>query len=182
MTPFQEELYRLIQDCKLENNAFTSPQEDVGNEITKLVGFSNEWDFKEKYDTLKKDNDKLQAELQLFKVNSETKITKSITQEIVPIIDDLFLLLSVSKENPSIYKTIKLLLVNIEGFLRRHEGGIIRPKAGEVFDPLKHKAVSVVETSSGQGSTIEEVYRAGFFIKNTVLREAEVKVRCAIRN
>lgn len=180
MTPFQEELYRLIQDCKLESNAFTSSQEDAGNEITRLMKFSTSWDFKDKYEAAKKENEELQAKLAAERASVEAKTIKNITQELIPIIDDLFLLLEVSSENLAIKKTVRLLLSNCEAFLRRHEGGIIKPKIGEALNPVKHKAVAVVETNVGVGTIIEEVFRVGYFVKNQVLREAEVKVRCVV--
>jgi len=179
MTPFQEELYRLIQDCKQESNAFTSAQEDTGNEVTRLIKFANEWDFKNKFETLQKAHEQLNAKLSLEKAEAETRTIRAITRELIPIVDDLFLLLKVSAETAAINKTVKLLLVNFESYLRRHEGGFIRPKIGEALNPTKHKAVAVVEVPLAVDSTIEEVYRIGYFIKNQVLREAEVKVRCA---
>jgi len=181
VTPFQEELYRLIQDCKNENNAFTSSQEDAANEITKLVQFANEWDYREKYLDLKKNNEGLAKALETEKVETETRTIKSITKELIPIVDDLFLLLKVANSESSIEKTVKLLLLNFENYLKRHEGGFIRPKIGEALNPIKHKAVSVVEVPVHAGNTVEEVYRIGYFIKNQVLREAEVKVKCAMR-
>lgn len=181
MTPFQEELYRLIQDCKTESNAFTSSQEDAGNEVTRLIKFSNDWDFKSNYVAAKKEIETLNTKLSAEKADAEIRTIRVITKELIPIIDDLFLLLKVAATNSSIEKTVKLLLVNFESYLRRHEGGFIRPKIGEALDPIRHKAVAVVEVPIHIGNTIEEIYRIGYYIKNQVLREAEVKVKCGAR-
>jgi len=181
MTPFQEELYRLLQDCKQESNAFTSAQEDAGNEITRLIKFSNAWDFKDKFENVNKANEQLNTKLAQEKAEAETRTIKSITRELIPIVDDLFLLLRVSSDNDAINKTVRLLLVNFEGYLKRHGGGFIRPKIGEALNPAKHKAVSVIEVPVHTGNTIEEVFRIGYYIENQVLREAEVKVKCAVK-
>jgi molecular chaperone GrpE (heat shock protein) len=182
MTPFQEELFRLIQDCKQESNAFTSSQEDAGNEITRLSKFSEEWDFKSKFENVQKINEQLNNKLAQEKIEAETRAIRTITKELIPIVDDLFLLLKVSAEDAAINKTVKLLLVNFESYLRRHDGAFIRPKIGEALNPIKHRAVAVVEAPLAVTSTIEEVYRIGYIIKNQVLREAEVKVRCAVKS
>lgn len=180
MTPFQEELYRLIQDCKNENNAFTSSQEDAGNEITRLIKFSNDWDVREKFDNAQKELEILKNRFAAEKLEIEAKAIRSITKELIPIVDDLFLLLKVAT-GTSAEKTIKLLILNFESYLQRHEGALIRPKIGEALDPVKHKAVAVVEAPVHVGSTVEEVYRVGYSIKKQVLREAEVKVKCGVR-
>lgn len=182
MTPFQENLYRLIQDCKQESNAFTSSQEDTGNEVTRLIKFAEEWDYKTKFENLQKTNEQLNAKLAQEKAEAETRAIRTVTRELIPIVDDLFLLHKLTEENVAINKTVKLLLVNFESFLRRHDGSIIKPKIGEAFNPTKHKAVAVVEVSVQCESAIEEVYRVGYMIKSHVLREAEVKVRCATKS
>lgn len=182
MTPFQENLYRLIQDCKQESNAFTSPQEDTGNEVTRLIKFAEEWDYRTKFENVQKANEQLNAKATQEKTEAETKAVRTVTKELIPIVDDLFLLLKLSGENASINKTVKLLLINFESFLRRHDGSFIRPKVGESLNPARHKAVSVVEVPYAVDSTIEEVYRVGYMIKNQVLREAEVKVRCSVKS
>jgi len=180
MTPFQEELYRLIQDCKQQNNAFTSAHEDAGNEVTRLVKFSNEWDFKDKFENVNKANEQLTNRLSQEKSEAEARTVKNITRELIPIIDDLFLLLKVASDSAAISKTVKMLIINFETYLRRHNGGFIRPKIGEAFNPTKHKAVSVVGVAVHTGNTVEEIYRIGYFVENQVLREAEVKVKCAV--
>lgn len=182
MKPFEEALYRLLQDCKQESNAFTSAQEDAGNEVTRLIKFAEEWDFKAKFENVNKANEQLNAKLAQEKAEAETRAIRAVTRELIPIVDDLFLLLKVSAEDAAINKTVKLLLVNFESYLRRHDGGFIRPKIGEALNPTKHKAVSVIEAPLAVTSTIEEVYRIGYMIKNQVLREAEVKVRCAVKS
>ena len=54
MTPFQEDLYRLIQDVRNSTSPFTSAEEDAGSDVQLIVKFSNKWDFKGNYDIKKK--------------------------------------------------------------------------------------------------------------------------------
>ena len=51
MTPFQKELQELIEECKKESTAFTSPEEDAANAMYRITKFSTaNWDFKKRYE------------------------------------------------------------------------------------------------------------------------------------
>jgi len=181
MTPFQEELYRLIQECKSESTAFTSSDEDASNEITKLIKFSQYWDYKDRFERVNNELKTLNDKYSIEKVDLENLTIKNLIKEWIPTIDDLYLLLRVSEKNTNVEKTIRLTLSNIEQFLMRRNGGIIFPKVNDEFDPVKHKAVSVFEDPEGRGNIIIEVFRPGYFVLGQVLREAEVKVRCGVK-
>lgn len=180
MTPFQEELYRLIQDCKKQSNAFTTAEEDSGNEVSRIIKFSQKWDFKDQHDKLTTEmnslNDKIMKEL---KVVNE-KITRSIMKELAPIIDELFVLAKLIDPNSALDRGFKITLANLEKLLLRREGSIIRPRIGEEMDPIKHKAIAAEEVLGHTGNTISEVYRFGYSALGQVIREAEVKVKCGV--
>jgi len=180
MTPFQEELFRIIQDCKKEANAFTSPEEDSGNEISKIVKFSQKWDFKDKHDKLSNElntvNDKLNKELKI----ANEKIARNFYKELVPIIDELFMISRLVGSDTAIDRGLKIVLANLEKLLARKDGGIIRPELGEELNPAYHKAVSAEKVYGHNGNTICEVYRFGYYVLGQVIREAEVKVKCGI--
>lgn len=180
MTPFQEELYRLIQDSKKESNAFTSADEDSGNEISKIVKFAQKWDFKDQHDKLANDlatlNEKITRELKL----ANEKIARSFLKELAPIIDELFVLSRLIESNTPLERGFKITLSNLEKLLLRREGGIIRPKIGEEMDPIKHKAIEAKEVLGHNGNTISEVCRFGYFAFGQVIRESEVKVTVGI--
>lgn len=180
MTPFQEELYRLIQDIKKESNAFTSAAEDAGSETNKIIKFSQKWDFKEKFNDADKEKEDLKEKLAKDRQIIIEKITKSLVKELVPIIDELFTLSNFTASGSPVERGIKLTLSNFEKFLERRDGGIIKPNIGEVLNPKKHQAVSAEQDPSHYGNTISEVYRFGYYVLNQVVREAEVKVKCGV--
>jgi molecular chaperone GrpE len=181
MTPFQEHLYRLVQDAKKESNAFTSSDEDAGNETHKIVKFSQKWDFKDKYEVTLAEKEKLEAKYTRDMHQREEKITKSLIKELLPIMDEMFLLSKFADEGSPLDKGIKITLSNLEKFLHRHQGGIIRPAIGEELDPVKHQAVSAEQDPKHHGNTVSEVYRYGYFVLGKVVREAEVKVKCGVK-
>ena len=180
MTPFQEELYRLIQEAKSESNAFTSSSEEAGNETHKIIKFAQKWDFKDKFENLEKEHEQLKEKNERDQKQSADKLTKVIVKELIPIIDEIIVLGKFVKEGSPLERSLKVVLSNLEKLLKRREGGIIRPKIGEALDPIRHQAISAEQVPNHYGNTISEVYRYGYYILNQVVREAEVKVKCGI--
>lgn len=178
MTPFQEELYRLFQDARKESNAFTSVEEDQGGDLQKIVRFAQKWDFKIKYDKLIEERDAAKLKYERDKLVIAKKATQYVIRELIPIIDQMFILQSNVEKNSPLEKGVQLVLDNAEQILLRRKGGIIRPSIGEELDPAKHKAISAEEVPGHRGNTISEVYRYGYFVLGTIIREAEVKVKC----
>ncbi len=181
MTPFQEELYRLIQETKKESNAFTSSSEDAGNETHKIIKFAQKWDFKDKFEKLSQEKEQLQSKYDKEQKIAVDKATKSLVKELVPIIDEIIILAKFTKEGSPVERGIKLILSNIEKLLQRRSGGVIRPQIGQALDPVKHQAISAEQAANHYGNTISEVYRYGYFVLGQVIREAEVKVKCGIK-
>jgi len=181
MTSFQEELFRLIQDCKRETNVFTSVDEDSGNEVSKIVKFAQKWDYKEKHDKLAADavalNERVAKELKI----ANEKIGRSFFKELAPIIDELFVASKLVESNSPAERGLKIALNNLEKMLARKEGGLIRPNIGEELDPNRHKAIAAEQVPGHIGNTISEVCRYGYYCLGQVIREAEVKVKCGIK-
>lgn len=181
MTPFQETLYRLLQDSRKESNAFTSLEEDSGNDLQKIVAFSKEWDFKSKYDLLSKEHESLKHRSEKEKLVIAKKATQYVIKELVPIIDQLFILQNNVEKNSPQDKGLQLIIENLEQILVRRKGGIIRPQVGDELDPQKHKAIAAEEVPNQRGTVVSEVYRYGYQVLGAIVREAEVKVRCGIK-
>jgi len=181
MTPFQEELYRLVQDSRKEVNAFTSADEDSGNDIHKIIKFANIWDYKEKYDQKTKELEDSIQQATKDKLLLVRKATKDLIKELIPIIDETFILYNFVESGTALERGIKLMLINLEDILTRRKGLIIKPRIGEEFDPARHKAISAIEVSGYQGNTISEVYRYGYTVLGQIVREAEVKVKCGVK-
>lgn len=185
MSPFQEELYRLVQDARKESTAFTTAEQDAGSDVQKILKFAQKWDFKQKYDEQFKELETLKKQYEQEKLILARKATKDILKELLPVIDQLQSLsksLEESSPGSTLERGIKLILSNIEDILTRRKGGVIRPKLGEELDPIQHKAISVEEVPKHIGTTVSEVYRFGYYILGQVIREAEVRVKCAISN
>lgn len=182
MTPFQEELYRLIQEAKKESNAFTTPTEEAGNETHKIIKFAQKWDFKDRFEKLSAEKEQLQSSYEKEQQSIIDKTTKILIKELIPIIDEVIILLKFAKEGSPLERGLKLVLSNFEKLLQRRKGGVIRPQIGQVLDPIKHQAISAEQVPNHYGNTISEIYRYGYFILGQVIREAEVKVKCGIKN
>jgi molecular chaperone GrpE len=182
MTPFQEELYRLIQDLKQEASPFTSSAEDAGSETHKIIKFAQKWDFKEKHDLLSKEKEQMESKFTKEQQMVTDKLTKNLVKELVPIVDEVFILSKFTPEGTPLERGIKLMLTNIERFLKRRDGGIIRPTIGQELDPVRHQAISAEQVPNHHGNTISEIYRYGYYVMGQVVREAEVKVKCGIKN
>lgn len=181
MTPFQEELYRLVQNTRKETNAFTSADEDSGNDVQKIISFSNTWDYKDKYDKQVKELNNAVEQAEKEKLTIAKKATKDLIKELLPIIDEIFILHNLVEQGTAIERGIKLMLINLEELLTRRKGSIIKPKIDEELDPARHKAISAVEVPGHHGNTISEVYRYGYSVLGQVVREAEVKVKCGVK-
>jgi molecular chaperone GrpE len=182
MTPFQEELYRLIQEAKKESNAFTTSTEEAGNETHKIIKFAQKWDFKEKFEKLSIEKEALQSKYEKEQQQVVDKATKTLVKELVPIVDEILVLSKFAKEGSPVERGIKLVLSNFEKLLQRRKGGVIRPQIGQALDPIKHQAISAEQVPNHYGNTISEIYRFGYFVLGQVIREAEVKVKCGIKS
>lgn len=181
MTPFEEEVFRLVQDCRKESNAFTTADEDSGNDLNKIIRFARKWDYKEKFDEKVKEYESALTQANKEKLVVARKATKDLVKELIPVIDETFLLHSHMEKGTALERGVKLMLNNLEEILTRRKGGIIRPVVGEELDPEKHKAISAEEVRGHVGNTIAEVYRYGYIVMGQVVREAEVKVKCGVK-
>ena len=133
-------------------------------------------------------NDKLlraQAEVQNVRRVAGQEISKarlfgveSLAREFISVGDNLQRALDSCKEETVtdvIKEGLELTLRSFEGSLET--AGIIPIKAeGEVFDPEKHEAISVIEDNKKEVNTIVEVVQRVFTIQNRILRPAKVVV------
>ena len=133
-------------------------------------------------------NDKLlraQAEVQNVRRVAGQEITKarlfgveSLVREFMSVGDNLLRALSSCEEesdNSLIKEGLELTLRSFEGSLETAGVIPINPE-GEIFDPEKHEAISVVEDDKKEANTVVEVIQRGFTIQNRILRPAKVVV------
>lgn len=182
MTPFQEELYELIQECKNDASAFTTEAQDAGTDVQRSVMFSHKWDYKDRYEELAKNHEAMKRSFEKEKLVIASQATKNVIKELIPIIDECFMLMNFAEKGSQLEKGFKLILENMEQIFTRRGGGIIRPVIGEKADPTKHTFIEAEEVKDHIGTTVADVFRYGYFILGQIVREAEIKVKCGLKS
>ncbi|MBU2512116.1 nucleotide exchange factor GrpE [bacterium] len=70
---------------------------------------------------------------------------------------------------------IKMVQQQLHDALKQNNIERVYPK-GELFDPNKHEAMGVIETEEVEPDHIAEVFQAGYFLHDRVIRPAMVQV------
>jgi len=101
---------------------------------------------------------------------------ESLCRDLLPVIDDLERALShAGSGEEGIGGGVELVLKSMLAALRRH--GVERIEAeGQPFDPAEHEAVSTFETTDTPPNTVYAVHRAGYRLRDRLLRAAMVTV------
>ncbi|HXC53547.1 MAG TPA: nucleotide exchange factor GrpE [Candidatus Limnocylindrales bacterium] len=101
---------------------------------------------------------------------------ESLARDIVPAIDDLERALEHAGDGAAgVTDGIELVRKGLMAALKRN--GVERIEAeGKPFDPAEHEAVTVVETDEVPPNTVISVFRAGYKIRDRLLRAAMVSV------
>lgn len=102
---------------------------------------------------------------------------ESLARDILPAVDDLERALEHAAEDrgSSVSGGVELVLKGLLAALKRH--GVERIDAlGNPFDPAEHEAVTMVETGDATPSTVMAVFRAGYRMRDRLLRAAMVSV------
>ena len=98
--------------------------------------------------------------------------------ELLPVIDNFELGLKNASSSPevqSFLKGVEMIYTQLMGILEK-EGLQKIAAVGEHFDPNKHEAVMQVTDETVEDDTVVEELRAGYQLKDKVLRPAMVKV------
>lgn len=102
---------------------------------------------------------------------------EALCRDLLPVIDDLERALSHtgSGDADALGGGVELVLKAMLAALRRH--GVERIEAeGRPFDPAEHEAVSAFETADAEPNTVYAVHRAGYRLRDRLLRAAMVTV------
>lgn len=101
---------------------------------------------------------------------------ESLARDILQAIDDLERALEhASDGNASVIDGVDLVRKGLLAALKRN--GVERIEAeGKPFDPAEHEAVTVVETDEVAPNTVIKEFRAGYKIRDRLLRAAMVSV------
>jgi len=101
---------------------------------------------------------------------------EGLARDVLPAVDDLERALEHAGEGGAgVSGGVELVLKGLLAALKRH--GVERIEAaGKPFDPAEHEAVSMVETDEVPPGTVVAVFRAGYTMRDRLLRAAMVSV------
>ncbi|MDA0713048.1 MAG: nucleotide exchange factor GrpE [bacterium] len=134
---------------------------------------------------------RLAAEFENYKKRSEREkqsavkyASEGLLHELLPIIDNLEQALTAAKNyssssndkaNQNMVTGLTMVLKQFQDVLSRF--GITSFSAlGQVFDPLKHEAVSEKETNDSKPGQVVEEYQKGYLLNDRLVRAARVVV------
>ena len=159
--------------------------EQLDESHEKPVEAEAELSLEQQVDDLKDQLLRAQAEVQNVRRVAGQEITKArlygvefLAREFLVVGDNLQKALESCNEKAeidSIKEGLELTLRSFEGSLETAGIVPINPD-GEVFDPEKHEAISVVEDDKKESNTVINVIQRGFTIQNRILRPAKVVV------
>ena len=183
MKPFEEDLYRLIQDIRSGTNPFTTQQEDNATDLQQIVSFAEKWDFKDAYQQAQNQVESLGKKLAETRQTVSQEVSLTFTKEIIPVLDSSYQALNylrLSQESSPLIKTLEtslqFLIQQLSSIFTKRGGGLILPKVGDLFNPLYHSAITAEKSSQHRGNIVSEVLRQGYFLGQQVIRPAEVRV------
>ena len=124
---------------------------------------------------------RLKAEFDNFRKRKESEISALFKYEGKNFIIDFLSVLDNINRGIDSYKnedTKKALLLIKQDFLKKMNGKEIKEfgKAGEVFDPELHEALTTSSLEDKKDDEIVEVYELGFKYKDLIIRHAKVVV------
>lgn len=101
---------------------------------------------------------------------------ESLCRDLLPALDDLERALShAGSGDEGVRGGVELVLKSMLAALRRHGVERIEAEARQ-FDPAEHEAVSTFETTEVPPNTVYAVHRAGYRLRDRLLRAAMVTV------
>ena len=126
-----------------------------------------------------------QAEIQIIRRVSSQEVSRarlfgveSLALEFLSVGDNLQRALDSSKEKNDIGSIVEGLELTLKSFEASLESAGVRPvdPEGEIFNPEKHEAISIIEDEKIEENSILEVIQRGFTIQDRILRPARVVV------
>ncbi|MBN2467287.1 MAG: nucleotide exchange factor GrpE [Deltaproteobacteria bacterium] len=166
-----------------------SPPADEEKEDAAALLAAKEEELRSTYDRLLR----VQADYENYKkrmVREREDLLKfgneSLIKELLPIIDNLELSLDHAPavdETGTMGSFIKGIEMIKNEFIKKLEKCGLRavPAQGERFDPTKHEATTMVETSEYPDNTIVEELQKGYFIHDRLIRPSGVSVASSPR-
>ncbi|XXS36705.1 MAG: nucleotide exchange factor GrpE [Candidatus Nasuia deltocephalinicola] len=133
--------------------------------------------FKEIYFRCKADLENLKRKMSEEISKSYKYSVEDFSESLLPVIDSLESTLSTNFCNSEgILEGIRLTLKIFTNSLINKDIGFILPDVGEIFNPHKHLAVSVISCKDKINNSIANVLQKGYYIFERILRPALVVV------
>jgi len=146
------------------------------DEITKKATERDE--YYDKWMKVHADYENTRKRMEKEKIDYIKFANEMIIAKLFPIVDNFDMALAAmetAKDKAAVMCGIELVQKEFHRILE--ENGVERIKTeGEVFDPNVHEAVLAVETDEHPEGMITEEVRAGYKLKDRLLRPAQVKV------
>ncbi len=104
--------------------------------------------------------------------------TKSLIEEILPVVDNLERALEHATEEglPALIEGVKMTHAILLNSLKKFGVCAVESNCGTLFDPAYHQAMSQVETAEHPGNTIVKEFQKGYMLKERLIRPAMVSV------
>lgn len=106
--------------------------------------------------------------------------SQSLVKDLLPIMDSMIRgLESPDSQDPhakAMREGLAITLDMLQKMMLKHGVEFIDPKRGDVFNPEKHEAMSMVSDPNAEPNTISEVLQKGYLLNGRVLRAAMVIV------
>ena len=128
-----------------------------------------------------------QAELENGRRRMEQEVTKArkfgverLVSDLVPVVDSLMRGLEGTKSDDPAVKMMRqgmeLTLDILLKLLEKNGIVTIDPKLGDVFDPMQHEAMSMLQDPNAASNTVLQVLQKGYALHGRVIRAAMVIV------
>ncbi|EKD77461.1 MAG: Protein grpE [uncultured bacterium] len=128
-----------------------------------------------------------QAEAENTRRRMEQEVAKArkfgvekLVSDLIPVVDSLARGMEGAVANdPSVQqmrKGMELTLTILDKILEKNGVSVIDPKAGDVFDPMQHEAMSMQPNPDAKPNTILQLLQKGYALNGRVIRAAMVIV------
>ena len=108
----------------------------------------------------------------------------NLLTDLISIIDDFERAIqsaTASKDFDSFHSGIELIEKRFTGMLEKKWGLTRLASVGQEFDPQKHEAIGMEESSDYTTETVVEDYQKGYILQDRVVRPAKVKVAVPVK-
>ncbi|MBN1411140.1 MAG: nucleotide exchange factor GrpE [Spirochaetales bacterium] len=160
-----ENINEADQTAQMEQDA-QKVQEEILNLKDQLLRKQAEFEnfrkriFKEKEDAIKYSNQMLLLDLTSV-IDDFERAMKSADE---------------SKDFDTFHKGVVMIEKQLVSLLEKNWGLKRFDSTGEVFDPEKHQAIAVEESTEHDTATVLEDYQKGYYYNDRILRPAKVKI------